>query len=157
MKEKIKLKKIKNKIISEIPLPPIALMKGPIPIYPSNKKVRNFFNKIGNTIEIKNENSSINFWAISSLMASYYELLYQTSEWLQKKGLNKISSQKYITSLFSALSDNAVVNSNKDLKVLVKNSQTPNGLNEQTLKYLKNSKFYKKYINSLDEIFKKLK
>ena len=149
--------KINVKIIRAIPLPPIALMKGPIPIYPSNKKVRNFFNKIGNTIEIKNENSSINFWAISSLMAPYYELLYQTSEWLQKKGLNKISSQKYITSLFSALSDNAVVNSNKDLKILVKNSQTPNGLNEQTLKYLKNSKFYKKYNNSLDEIFKKLK
>ena len=157
MKELRKLIKINVKIIRAIPLPPIALMKGPIPIYPSNKKVRNFFNKIGNTIEIKNENSSINFWAISSLMAPYYELLYQTSEWLQKKGLNKISSQKYITSLFSALSDNAVVNSNKDLKILVKNSQTPNGLNEQTLKYLKNSKFYKKYNNSLDEIFKKLK
>ena len=100
---------------------------------------------------------SLNIWATSSLMAPYYELLYQASKWLQKKGLSKMSSQKYITSLFSALSDNAVINSKKDLKILVDNSQTPKGLNEQTLKKLKSSGFYKKFNNSLDDILKRLK
>ena len=132
-----KMIKIKADIIRAIPLPPISLMKGPVPIYPPNKKVKNFFNKIGSTIEIKNEKLSTNFWATSGMMASYYEMLKVMSEWLIKKGIKKEDTQKYITSLFLALSEDAVVNSKKDLKHLVKESQTPKGLNEQGLKEMK--------------------
>ena len=53
--------KVKAKIVRAIPLPPISLMKGPVPICPPNTKVKNFFNKIGTTIEIKDEKSSISF------------------------------------------------------------------------------------------------
>ena len=49
--------KVKAKIIRAIPLPPISLKKGPVPICPPNNKVKNFFNKIGTTVEIKNEKS----------------------------------------------------------------------------------------------------
>ena len=38
--------KVKAKIIRAIPLPPISLKKGPVPICPPNKKVKDFFNKI---------------------------------------------------------------------------------------------------------------
>jgi pyrroline-5-carboxylate reductase len=34
--------KVKAKIVRAIPLPPIALKKGPVPIYPPNKKVKSF-------------------------------------------------------------------------------------------------------------------
>ena len=50
-----KLIKTKSIIIRAIPMPPIRLGKGPVAIFPPNKKVKNFFNKIGQTIEIKNE------------------------------------------------------------------------------------------------------
>ena len=154
------LKKFTNSqsvLVRAIPLPPISIMKGPVPLYPKNKKVSDFFNKIGNSLEINNELSSLNFWATSSLMASYYELLNQTSIWLEKKGVNKKIAQKYVTSLFSALSDVAVISSKSDLKILVKDSQTPRGLNEQTLKYLKKSGYFNKFNNSLDKILKTLK
>ncbi len=153
------LKKFTNAqsvLVRAIPLPPISIMRGPVPLYPKNKKVKDFFDKIGNSLEINNELSSLNFWATSSLMASYYELLYQISTWLQNKGINKKIAQKYVTSLFSALSDVAVFNSDKNLKILVKNSQTPKGLNEQTLKYLKKSGHFNKYKKSLDKILKTL-
>ena len=47
--------KVKAKIVRAIPLPPISLKKGPVPICPPNKKVKEFFNKIGTTVEIKNK------------------------------------------------------------------------------------------------------
>ena len=159
----IKMKKLKElinvdtKIVRAIPLPPIALGKGPVPIYPKNVKVKNFFNEIGECIEIRNENLSLNFWAISSLMAAYYELLSNASKWLNKKGLEKQLSKRYITSLFNALSAASFSKDIKDLDKLVKQSQTPKGLNEQTLKYLKKSGFYNKFNFSLDKILKKLK
>ena len=115
-----KMIKVKSDIVRAIPLPPISLKKGPIPICPPNKKVKFFFDKIGSTIEIKNEKLSINFWSSSGMMASYYEVLNVMSDWLVKKGINRSSAQKYITTLFLALSEDAVINSKKELKYLVK-------------------------------------
>ena len=67
--------KVKAKIVRAIPLPPISLKKGPVPICPPNSKVSKFFNNLGTTVEIKNEKSSINFWSTSGMMAPFYEIL----------------------------------------------------------------------------------
>ena len=151
-----KMIKVKSKIVRAIPLPPISIKKGPVPICPPNKKVKDFFNNIGTTVEIKNEKSSINFWATSGMMAPFYELLRVMTNWLVKKGVKKDKAQKYVTSLFLALSEDAVVNSNKDLKYLVKDSQTPKGLNEQGVRGLLKAGFYKKFEKTLNSIHKRL-
>ena len=151
-----KMIKVKAKIVRAIPLPPISLRKGPVPICPPNKKVKNFFDKIGSSVEIKNEKLSINFWSTSGMMASYYEIINVISIWLVKKGIKRLDAQKYVTSLFLALSEDAVVNSKKDLKYLVKESQTPRGLNEQGLKEMNKKGVYKSVINTLNSIHKRL-
>ena len=129
--------KVKATILRAIPLPPISLRRGPVPLFPPNKKARNFFNKLGTTVEIRNEKLSKNFWSTSGMMAPFYELLSTMSNWLVKRGVKRDKAQQYITSLFAALSEDAVVNSKKDLKFLVKDSQTPKGLNEQGVKELR--------------------
>ena len=147
---------VNAKIVRAIPLPPISLRKGPVPICPPNLKVKKFFNQLGTTVEIKNEKSSINFWSSSGMMAPFYQLLSTMTDWLVKKGVKRDNAQKYITSLFLALSEDAVVNSKKDLKYLVKDSQTPKGLNEQGVKELTKAGFYKSLEQTLNSIHKKL-
>jgi len=146
----------KVKIVRAIPLPPISIRKGPVPICPPDKQVKSFFNKLGTTVEIKNEKSSKNFWATSGMMAPFYELLKVLSDWLVKRGIKRNEAQKYITSLFVALSEDSVINSKKDLKYLVKNSQTSKGLNEQAVKQLRKAGFYRSLENSLNSILKRL-
>ena len=148
--------KVKAQIVRAIPLPPISLKKGPVPICPPNKKVKAFFDKVGTTVEIKNEKSSINFWSTSGMMAPFYQLLSAMTDWLVKRGVKRNNAQKYITSLFLALSEDAVVNSKKDLKYLVKESQTPKGLNEQGVKELTKAGFYKSLEKTLNSIHKRL-
>jgi len=148
--------KVKAKIFRAIPLPPISLRKGPVPVFPPNKKVKIFFDKIGTTVEISNEKLSKNFWSTSGMMAPFYELLSTMSNWLVKRGVKRDKAQKYITSLFVALSEDAVVNSNKDLKYLVKESQTPRGLNEQGVKELRKAGFYRATEKTLNSILKRL-
>ena len=148
--------KVKAKLVRAIPLPPIALKKGPVPICPPNKDVRNFFNKIGTAIEIKNEKLSINFWSTSGMMAPFYQLLRTMTNWLIKRGVKRDKAQEYITSLFLALSQDAVENSKKDLKYLVKESQTPKGLNEQCVRELTKKGFYKKLEKTLNSVHKRL-
>jgi len=146
----------KVKIVRAIPLPPISIRKGPVPICPPDKQIKSFFNKLGTTVEIKNEKSSKNFWATSGMMAPFYELLKVLSDWLVKKGIKRNEAQKYITSLFVALSEDSVMNSKKDLKYLVKDSQTPKGLNEQAVKQLRKAGFYRSLEKSLNSILKRL-
>ena len=55
-----------------------------------------------------------------------------------------------------ALSEDAVVNSKKNLKYLVKESQTPKGLNEQAVKELSKAGFYKSLEKTLNSIHKRL-
>ncbi len=153
-----RLKKLIKKnliIVRAIPMPPIRLGKGPVAIFPPNKKVKNFFNKIGTTIEVKNEKLSKNFWTISGTMASFYELMNILSSWLIKKKINKLDAQKYVTLLYSALAELAVSNSSKPLKNLV-DEQTPGGLNWQGVNELRKSGYYKSLEKSLKNIYKRL-
>ena len=149
--------KVNSKIVRAIPLPPISIRKGPVPIFPPNKKVKQFFDYLGTTVEINKENLSLNFWSTSSMMAPFYELLQTLSSWLNSKGINKMDAQKYITSLFIALSEDAKVNAKKDLKILVKNSQTPRGLNEQVVNELRKSGFFKSLNITTNSVLKRLK
>ncbi len=148
--------KVKAKIVRAIPLPPISLGKGPVPICPPNKQIKDFFNKIGTTVEIRKEKSSINFWSTSGMMAPFYEILRVMTDWLVKRGVKRNNAQKYITSLFLALSEDAVINSKENLRYLVKESQTPKGLNEQGVKELTKAGFYKSLEKTLNSIHKRL-
>ena len=150
-----KLIKIKATIIRAIPMPPIRLGRGPVAIFPPNKKIKYLFDKIGTTIEIKNEKLSKNFWAISGTMASFYELLNVLSNWLIRKKTNKLDAQKYVTSLYSALAELALLNSSKPLKNLV-NEQTPGGLNWQGVNDLRKLGYYRLLEKSLKKIYKRL-
>ena len=153
-----KLKKLIKKevtIVRAIPMPPIRLGKGPVAIFPPNQKIKNFFNRIGTTIEIKSEKLSKNFWAISGTMASFYELLNVLSNWLIRKKINKLDAQKYVTSLYSALAELALLNSSKPLKNLV-NEQTPGGLNWQGVNDLRKLGYYRLVEKSLKKIYKRL-
>ena len=151
-----KIIKKKVKIVRAIPLPPISLGKGPVPIFPPDKQAKSFFDKIGTTVEIKNEKSSNNFWSMSGMMAPFYEMLRVKADWLVKKGIKRDKAQKYISSLFIALSEDSAVKSKKNFKYLVAESQTPGGLNQQGVKELKKSGYYKFLEKSLNSILKRL-
>ena len=88
-------------------------------------------------------------------MAPFYEILYSLSNWLVKRGIKKENAQKYISSLFLALSEDAF-NHKKNLKRLVKVSQTPGGLNEQAVKDLRKAGFYRLLEKTSNRIIKRL-
>jgi len=150
-----KLTSSKN-IIRVIPLPPIETKQGPVIIFPPNKFTKQFFSHLGSVIEVKNEKVLNNFWSTSALMASYYELLNVSANWLTQKGINKNKAVNYITELFYGLSRDALNKKEIGLKKLVEISQTPKGINEQALRELRRSNFYIKLKNTLNNIYKRM-
>ncbi|PDH19647.1 MAG: pyrroline-5-carboxylate reductase [Pelagibacterales bacterium MED-G40] len=156
----INLKKLKentkNKNITRvIPLPFIGMKKGPIVIFPPDKSVKNFFKHLGKVVEVKSEKVSKSFWATSSFMAPFYNLVSATSDWLTSKGVNRKEAEDYTRELFLALAEDAINKKKLSLKQLVVESQTPGGTNAFVLKELKKKKFYKVQQKVLNSIFKK--
>ena len=84
-----------------------------------------------------------------------YELLNVLSNWLIRKKTNKLDAQKYVTLLYSALAELALLKSSKPLKNLV-NEQTPGGLNWQGVNELRKSGYYRLLEKSLIKIYKRL-
>ena len=144
-------------ICKAIPLPFIENKFGPIIVSPRNRTANKIFSKLGFVIEINDENMSFNFWATSSMMAAYYEILNSTTNCLIKRGIKQKIATHYTAELFLALSKDAVLKKNIGFKKLVSESQTPKGLNMQVLKELKKKKFYNKFIKSLNNVHKRIK
>ena len=88
-------------------------------------------------------------------MASFYNLLNETSNWLVSKGIKRNKAESYTRELFLALSEDAVNKNKISLNQLVVESQTPGGTNAFVLKELKKKKFYKVQQKVLNSIFKK--
>ena len=153
----INLKELtKNKNITRvIPLPFIGIRKGPIVICPMDKQVKIFFDKLGKTIVINNEKISKNFWTTSSFMAPFYNLMMVTSNWLVRRGVNKKSAEDYTRELFLALSQDSIFKNKLTLKQLVRESQTPGGINAQALRELNKKKFYKIQQKVLNSVLKR--
>ena len=150
-------KKTKNtQIVRAIPLPPIEINKGPIVICPPNKKVKNFFKHLGSVIEVRSEKLSYKFWSTASIMASFYEILNISSNWLVKKGIRRNIANNYVSELFLSLSQDAVFKRSQGFKKLVQDSQTPNGLNMQVIRELKKDKFYNYFVKALDNANKRV-
>ena len=150
-------KKTKNtQIVRAIPLPPIEINKGPIVICPPNKKVKNFFKHLGSVIEVRSEKLSYKFWSTASIMASFYEILNISSNWLIKKGIRRNIANNYVSELFLSLSQDAVFKRSQGFKKLVQDSQTPNGLNMQVIRELKKDKFYNYFVKALDNANKRV-
>ncbi len=154
LKKLEKYTKIKN-VSRVIPLPFIGIKKGPIIISSPDRSLKNFFGHLGKVFEVKNEKLSNAFWSTSSFMASYYNLLLSTSNWLATKGIKRQEAEKYSKELFLALTEDSINKKNLSLEKLVAESQTPGGTNAFVLKRLKKDKFYKLQQKALNEIFKK--
>ena len=157
----INLEKLKNftknkNIVRVIPLPPVEINKGPIIICPPNKNAKNLFKYLGTVIEMRNEKISYRFWSTASIMAAFYEILNVSSNWLIKKGVKKNISNNYIAELFLSLSQDAVNKHSQGFKKLVKDSQTPKGLNMQVLNELRRNKFYSSFFKALENINKRV-
>ena len=152
-----KLKKYtRNKNITRvIPLPFIGIRQGPVIICPRDKRVKRFFDKLGKTIEIKNEKITKNFWTTSSFMAPFYQIMAVTSNWLVRRGVNRKAAEDYTRELFLALSQDSIFKNKLSLKQLVSESQTPGGINAQALRELKKKKFYKIQQKVLNSVFKR--
>ena len=129
-------------IIRAVPLPYAAEHIGPIVVYPDNKVVNQIFDALGTVVSVDAEEQLEYLSIITALMAPYFEMLANITDWATKAGVNQKQAADYIASMYEALSVLAQKSPTGDLHQLADKSMTPGGLNELARKIINESGGY---------------
>ena len=135
-----------------IPLPPVVNHHCPIPVFNAGKAVVEILNNIGQTLPITDENQLHAIWTLTCLITPYYDLLNELSDWTVARGVEKAIANQYIANLFQSLSYTAQIADPIDFDELAKHAATPNGMNEQAGREIRQQGAHEAYRMAADRI-----
>lgn len=144
-----------ERICRAVPLPSAALRIGPIALSPDLPDVTELLGRIGTVIAAPTEEMLEPLWAITALMAPFYEQLHQVADWLADNGVPMDIAASYTAQLYASWGRVATEHTD-DLPALREASQTRGGLNEQALRQLGEADHYRSLRAALDAILSRL-
>ncbi len=142
-----------TRIAQLVPLPPIALHKGPLLICPSIPEVMAAFAGLGDVIVLEDEAKIRIVSCASAVMSTYYEMQNAIIDWAVERGLERSTSAAYVRSLLEGL---AVAGRRADeaaLDALPAEHETRGGLNERVRAGLKADDWFGDLRRRLDDIY----
>jgi len=139
-----------TRVVRAIPMPPIAQGQGPLPMYPRDEKLEKLFDEISTVINLDREEDFFSFMSVSSLMAPFYYMQHTISEWMTSTGVPQEKANKFVGELLFALAHDSKYET--DFKALTDRSQTPGGINEQSLRQLREKEFFSSLQDQLQVI-----
>jgi pyrroline-5-carboxylate reductase len=138
-----------------IPLPTVIQHNCPIPIYRTNEKVTRLFSHIGQPLLVEDEDQLHVIWTLTGLITPFYELLNTLSGWTTAHGVNKEIANAYIANMFQSLSFMAQHSDPIDFRELAQHAATPNGMNEQAGKDIREKGAHQAYREASDHLLKR--
>jgi len=120
-----------------IPLPTVMEHNCPIPLFRASAAVTELFGYIGQPLAVADEEQLHAIWTLTGLITPFYELLGGLSAWTVSHGVDVTVANTYIADLFESLSNMAQRSSPIDYAALAQHAATPNGMNEQAGKEIK--------------------
>jgi len=120
-----------------IPLPTVMEHNCPIPLFRAPAEVTELFGYIGQPLPVAGEDQLHAIWTLTGLITPFYELLGGLSDWTVSQGVDVTVANTYIADLFQSLSYMAQRSSPIDFSALAQHAATPNGMNEQAGKEIR--------------------
>lgn len=144
-----------TKISRAIPLPTVVNHNCPVAIYNSEGSVKEIISHLGEPIIVNNENHLHALWAMTGLIAPYYDFLNELTEWAVSKGIDESLASAYIAQMYHSISSASAKESKIDFNELVKNASTPKGLNEQAVNEIREKGIGDIFRTALDNLLKR--
>lgn len=139
-----------TKVAQLIPLPPIELHKGPLLICPGIPELIETFSGLGDVIPFDDEQNIKVFSSASAVMSTYFRLVLEIVDWITAQGIDRTLATKYMTSLFEGLGTESNHIAPDLLTSMVREHETPGGLNESVRTNLEKSEWYADVSAQLD-------
>jgi pyrroline-5-carboxylate reductase len=144
-----------TRIVRAVPTPAVMQHTGPIILFDSNDIVTQLFRHLGQPVEVNDEQQLHALWTLTGLITPFYDLLQELSSWTVDKGVDASTANQYIAGMFQALSL-AALNSNPiNFKDLARHAETPNGMNEQAGKEIREKGAHLAYRIASDNLLRR--
>jgi len=134
------------------PVPSVARRLGPLILCPPTAEMAALLEGLGQLIQLQTEAELDALWTVTGLMAPYFGLLNEISDWLTRQGVPQSQARPFVAALFEALSVTAADRSGEGFDALRAAHTTPGGLNEQSFRELKAAGWMKLFAQALDLI-----
>lgn len=131
-----------TKISRAIPLPTVVNHNCPIPVFSPNKMVLELLSHLGQPLNVTEENQLHSIWVLTGLITPFYDLMGELTDWTIENGVEEKIANAYMADLFHSLSFAAQKAAPVNFEELSKHAATPNGLNEQAGKEIKENGSY---------------
>ncbi len=118
-----------------LPLPAIAICKGPVIHYPVVAEVKQLIEGLGDLVLPTSEAELVALGGVSGVMSTFFELQGGLAGWLRSRGVGTELADIYVRSIFSGLAETAL-RSPETFQALADDHETKGGLNERTRKFL---------------------
>ncbi|MDB5705172.1 MAG: F420-dependent oxidoreductase [Sphingomonas bacterium] len=119
-----------------VPLPAVALGRGPTAIFPPDPVAAGLFDRTGSSIQVDSADRFDALSAATATMASYFAFADSIACWLTAQGVAAPDSRRYVAAIFEGLAATAAAASDQGFASLATEHATLGGLNEQLLKRL---------------------
>ena len=110
---------------------------------------------MGQPVEVADEQQLHALWTLTGLITPFYDLLQELSSWTVDKGVDTVTANRYIAGMFQALSLAALNSDPIDFKELAKHAETPNGMNEQAGKEIRDKGAHLAYSIASDNLLRR--
>jgi pyrroline-5-carboxylate reductase len=128
---------------------------GPIIQFGSNDRVKEIFLHLGQPVEVSTEQQLHALWTLTGLITPFYDQLQELSSWCVDHGVNAATANHYIAGMYQALSFAAQKSDPIDFKELARHAETPNGMNEQAGKEIREKGVHHAYSVASDNLLKR--
>ncbi|MGS2739030.1 NAD(P)-binding domain-containing protein [Sinomicrobium sp. M5D2P17] len=146
-----------TKVSRAVPFPTVENHECPILLYHPDETISGIFKNIGTPIPVASESELKLLWTLTGLIAPFYDLTETLSHWAQSHNVEASVANRYVMELFSSLTCYSRKRIPFDFSELKKEATTPNGLNDQALKMIKQQEANTAYRMAAEALYKRFK
>jgi pyrroline-5-carboxylate reductase len=143
-----------GRVTRAVPLPAVAMRRGPTAIFPDDAPVRALFDRLGSAIVLEKEAEFDLFSAATATMASYFAFAGTIARWMERGGVDPGKARAFTGQMLEGL---AGTGPGRDFAALADEHQTRGGLNEQVVRQIAPDGFFPALDAALDDVLARVR
>lgn len=143
-----------TRVCQMIPLPAIALRRGPLVISPPIADVVRAFDGLGEIISLDDESLIRVLSCASAFMSTYYEMQNSLIGWIAEQGVDEGTASRYIRAELDGLAAVGLATPDAERGDLPFEHQTKGGLNERVRAHLIEAGWFDTLVSAIDGVYR---
>jgi len=142
-----------SRVCQLIPLPAIALRRGPLVISPPLPEVVAALAGLGEIVALQDESLIRPLSCASAFMSTYYEMQNALIDWIAAQGIDEHTASRYIRAELDGLAAIGWATPDSERRDLPQEHQTKGGLNERVRARLLEAGWFDELVTTIDAVY----